>query len=105
MLHKRQSFKGGYKFRKLTGIPKTYLRDIGIPKEVIILMQQGFGEEVPLIVKLGDIVKAGQIVGINDNSCSSPIHATVNGTVKDIISINRWERDISALVIESDGIF
>lgn len=103
MLHKKQSFKGGYKFRKLIGTPRTYLRDIGIPKQVVILMQQGFGEEVPLIVKIGDLVKAGQIVGINDNSCSSPIHATVNGTVIDTIAINRWERDVSALVIESDG--
>jgi Na+-translocating ferredoxin:NAD+ oxidoreductase subunit C len=103
MLYKKQSLKGGYKFRKLKGTPGTYLRDIGIPKQVVILMQQGFGEEVPIIVKIGDIIKAGQIVGIDDNSCSSPIHATVNGTVKDIITINRWEKEVSALVIESDG--
>jgi Na+-translocating ferredoxin:NAD+ oxidoreductase subunit C len=103
VLHKKRSFKGGYKFRKLIGTPRAYLRDISIPNQVVILMQQGFGEEVPTIVKIGDIVKAGQILGINDNSCSSPIHATVNGKVKDIITINRWERDVSALVIESDG--
>ena len=97
---KRRSFKGGYSFGRLAGESRVYLREIGIPKQVIIQLQQGFGEEVPPIVKQGDIVKAGQIIGIDDSSCSSPIHATVNGTVKEIqIS----SKNTPTVIIESDG--
>ena len=102
-MKKRRTFRGGYRFGKLEGSPKPELKESEIPGEVIILLRQGFGEEVPPIVKLGDKVKAGQIIGIEDSTCSSPIHATVNGTVKDIRAINRFGQETGAVFIESDG--
>jgi Na(+)-translocating NADH:ubiquinone oxidoreductase A subunit len=103
VLQKRQSFKGGYNFKRLVGTPRTCLREIGIPEQVIIPLKQGFSEEVPPIVKHGDKVKAGQIIGIDDNLRSSPVHATVNGTVKDLCLIRHWDGNTLGIVIEPDG--
>jgi Na(+)-translocating NADH:ubiquinone oxidoreductase A subunit len=102
-LIKQSTFKGGYRFRE----PGTSLRPevvkAVIPEEVILPLQQGFGEAVSPIAKIGDHVKAGQIIGINDASVSSPVHATVNGTVKDIRGIDRFGQSLKAVIISSDG--
>jgi len=100
---RRRTFKGGYRFGKLIGSPGPVLREASIPDEVVIPLRQGFGEEVPPIVKVGDKVRAGQIIGIDDASCSSPVHATVNGTVKDVCVIKRLGQEMGAVVIKSDG--
>jgi len=102
-MQRKRTFRGGYKFGNLLGTPKALIRELGIPNEVVVPLRQGFGEEVPPIVKIGDKVRAGQIIGIDDDSCSSPIHATVNGVVKDIRLIEWRCKDVSAVVIESDG--
>ncbi len=79
------------------------LKETQLPGEVIIPMHQGFGEEVLPSVKLGEKVEAGQIIGIDSASCSSPVHATVNGVVKDVCRIKRFGQETGAVVIESDG--
>ncbi len=102
-MKKQQTFSGGYRFKELVGSPKPEVMKTGIPDEVVIPLRQGSGEEVPPTVKAGDKVKAGQIIGIDDASCSSPVHATVNGTVKDVCKIKRFGQEIGAVVIKSDG--
>ncbi len=85
------------------GSPKAVLKEAQLPPEVVIPMRQGFGEEVLPSVKAGEKVKAGQIIGIDSASCSSPVHATVNGIVKDLCRIKRFGQETGAVVIESDG--
>lgn len=119
MLDKIKTFKNGYDFGNLKGAPKAKIRHIGIPHKVIIRLQHGVGAEVRPIVKEGDNVKAGQIIAIDDESVSSPIHSSVNGVVtdcsyrlsnneinkSDIKSSNTPEDNKigNAIVIESDG--
>jgi electron transport complex protein RnfC len=100
---RRRTFKGGYRFGKLMGSPRATLSEMEPPDEVVIPLRQGFGEAVPSIVKAGDKVRAGQIIGINDASCSSPVHATVSGTVKDVRTVERLGQQMDVVVIESDG--
>ncbi|MGR3218881.1 MAG: 4Fe-4S dicluster domain-containing protein [Candidatus Anammoxibacter sp.] len=122
MIEKIKTFKGGYNFGNLQGMPKAKVRHVGIPAQVVVPLKQGYGCELKPAVGVGDKVKAGQIIAIDDNSISSPIHATVNGTVIDcekrisdigkdrpqihisasVKSANRDE-NIGTVTIESDG--
>ncbi|MCM8804562.1 MAG: 4Fe-4S dicluster domain-containing protein [Candidatus Omnitrophica bacterium] len=97
-----KTFKGGYKFVNFTGQPQDKLIELGAPKEVLIPLRQGFGNEVMPIVKVGDEVKAGQIIGRDDESISSPIHSSITGKVKEIIKKNYFRREVTFIVIEGD---
>ncbi|MGR3320258.1 MAG: 4Fe-4S dicluster domain-containing protein [Candidatus Anammoxibacter sp.] len=122
MIEKVKTFKGGYAFGNLQGMPKAKVRHVGVPTKVVIPLKQGYGCELKPSVAVGDKVKAGQIIAIDDNSISSPVHATVNGTVIDCEkrisdtgnnrplihnsalakSTNQGE-DVGTVTIESDG--
>ena len=58
------------------------------PKEVFIPLQQHIGAPCKPIVEVGDEVKIGQVIGSSDAFVSSPVHATINGKVKDISRYN-----------------
>ena len=77
----RRSFPGGYYFTGFQGEPEATIASAGIPDTVAIPFNQGFGQAVPALVKCGDTVKAGQIIGRDDATISTPVHASVNGTV------------------------
>jgi len=98
-----KTFKGGYRFVNFIGQPDDILIDLDIPKEVLIPLRQGFGGEVKPIVKVGDNVKTGQIIGMDDKNVSSPIHSTITGKVKEIIKKNYFRREVTFVIIEGDG--
>ena len=98
-----KSFSGGFRFKDFQGQPDKKVKDIGLPPEVVIPLKQGFGYEVLPIVKPGDNVKAGQVIGIDKESLSSPVHSSVNGTVKEITKIDYYIKKINAIKIISDG--
>lgn len=100
-----RSFKGGHRFGNLEGSPRgRAIEELPLPKKVQIPLKQGFGEEVPPAVAVGDKVKAGQIIGRDDQSLSTPVHASISGEVKGIIEISRPSLEsFKAVVIESDG--
>lgn len=100
---KRKTFSGGYRFKNFAGQPEEKLVESGIPEKVLIPLIQGTGDEVPPTVKPGDSVKAGQTIGIDDDSISNPVHSTVNGVVENIAKIKRPGREIQAVEIKSDG--
>lgn len=54
------------------------------PKEVFIPLQQHIGAPCKSLVEVGDEVTIGQVIGSTDAFVSSPVHATINGKVKDI---------------------
>jgi len=54
------------------------------PKEVFIPLQQHIGAPSKPVVEVGEEVKIGQVVGSSEAFVSSPVHATINGKVKDI---------------------
>lgn len=99
----RKKFPGGYKFKNFEGQPTEKLVDAEIPERLIIPLKQGVGNEVPAIVKIGEAVEAGQIVGIDDNSVSNPVHSSVSGVVEDIVNIDHTGKEKRAVVVRSDG--
>ncbi|HAN21539.1 MAG: electron transporter RnfC [Clostridiales bacterium GWF2_36_10] len=75
------------------------------PKHVIIPMLQHIGAPCNPIVKVGDKVKAGQVIGDSSSFVSAPIHSSISGVVKEISSVLMPNGvTIESIVIESDGL-
>ena len=60
---------------------------MAIPETVCISMSQHIGAPCKPLVAKGDAVKVGQVIGDTDAFVSAPIHSSVSGTVKDIITM------------------
>lgn len=74
------------------------------PARVIIPMSQHIGAPCVPTVKKGDTVFVGTLIGDSDRPVSAPIHASVSGTVADIVDFRSLRGShSSAVVIESDG--
>lgn len=74
------------------------------PKQVVIPMQQHIGAPCEPVVKMGEQVKVGQLIGKALGYVSAPVHASVSGTVKKIDNIMLPQGNYcKAVVIESDG--
>ncbi|MEK6715800.1 MAG: 4Fe-4S dicluster domain-containing protein [Candidatus Omnitrophota bacterium] len=102
MIKRSKTFKGGYIFQRYLSNPLDTLLEQGIPEKVIIPLAQGFGSEVKLLVKKGDKVSAGQIIGRDDENVSSPVHSSVFGTVEEIKRMNYFKRELEMVVIRAD---
>lgn len=74
------------------------------PKSVAIPMQQHIGAPAVPLVKKGDYVKKGQLIGNFENGLSCPIHASISGTVTDIEMRNSYTGygKTAYVVIEND---
>ncbi len=78
---------------------------IPTPPFVQIAMTQGIGAPCAPVVKVGDYVKVGQLIGDSDAYISAPIYASVSGTVTEIKDIKLSTGvTTKAVVIESDGL-
>jgi electron transport complex protein RnfC len=76
-----------------------------IPAEVVIPMSQHIGAPCIPIVKVGDHVKKGQLIGTTDAFMHSPIHASTSGDVIKIEERAHVSRlKCLAVVIKSDGL-
>ena len=58
-----------------------------IPKTVVIPMSMHIGAPAKPIVNVGDTVGVGQLIAEAGGFISSPVHASVSGTVKKIDSV------------------
>ena len=77
---------------------------IPTPKSITVPMSMHIGAPAVPIVRVGDTVKVGQLIGEAGPGLSSPVYSGVSGTVKKIdgiISISGAQ--IPTVVIESDG--
>ena len=52
-----------------------------LPRKVVIPLQQHTGAACEPVVKEGDTVTAGQKIGESTGFVSSPVHASISGTV------------------------
>ena len=67
-------------------------------------MSQHIGAPCKPLVKKGDQVKVGQLIGDTDAFVSAPIHSSVSGTVKEISTIRSVTGgDDQVVIIETDG--
>ncbi|MDR0314533.1 MAG: electron transport complex subunit RsxC, partial [Oscillospiraceae bacterium] len=75
--------------------------DVG---RVILPMQQHIGAPCTPVVKVGDTVDIGQLVGDTDKFISAPIHASISGTVKAVGPVKIGDGlTVMSVTIESDG--
>jgi len=72
--------------------------------KVEIPMSMHIGAPCRCIVKPGDVVKVGQLIGEPGGYLSAPIHASISGTVKSVShKVAASGRSIEVVEIESDG--
>ena len=77
---------------------------IQTPKEVILPMNMHSGGEAEPIVQVGDHVYVGQLIAREEGRFSSPVHASVSGTVAEILTLPTARgKQVKAIRIESDG--
>ncbi len=60
------------------------IRQVPLPKQAIISMNQHIGAPCRPCVEKGDVVKVGQLIGEPGGFVSAPIHSSVSGVVKKI---------------------
>ncbi|MBR2335292.1 MAG: RnfABCDGE type electron transport complex subunit C [Clostridia bacterium] len=78
---------------------------IETPKEVILPMNMHSGHDAEPIVSVGDHVYVGQLIAREEGRFSSPVHATVSGTVTEIAPMETADgKGTLAIKIESDGL-
>ena len=76
-----------------------------IPLLVYIPLQQHFGAPCEAVVKPGDYVKMGQIIGQQRGFVSAAVHSSVSGRVKSIAPYASPKGDrVMTVVIENDGL-
>jgi electron transport complex protein RnfC len=69
-------------FKELTAGVK--IRRMPYPDEVVLPLSQHFGKPARLLVRPGDRVERGDMLGAADGFMSSPVHASAAGTITDI---------------------
>lgn len=96
--------RGGVKVAHHKNTAELEVVRIPTPSKVVIPMQQHIGAPCEPVVKVGDEVAVGQLIGDSDKFVSAPIHASVSGTVTAIGDIKMLNGSVSkAVTIESDG--
>lgn len=73
------------------------------PGSVTILSEQSLNAKCSLMVKPGDQVLAGQLIGEPQSFAAAPLHASVSGIVREVKKISSQDREILACVIERTG--
>lgn len=76
-----------------------------VPSKVVIPMNQHIGAPCQALVKKGDNVKVGQVIGNAGSYVSAPIHSSVSGTVTSIDErIISASKPIVCVEIKPDGL-
>lgn len=87
---------------------KTYLSspaEMPPPKSVTLLCSMHIGKPAVPVVKVGESVRVGQLVAEQNGFISSPVHASISGTVKKIEDVlTSSGAYVPAITIESDGL-
>ena len=96
--------RGGVKVDHHKNTAEKEVERLPVPSKVVIPMQQHIGAPCDPVVKVGDIVAVGQLIGDSDKYVSAPIHASVSGKVTAVGDVKLPNGVMSkAVTIESDG--
>lgn len=75
-----------------------------VPETVTVPMSVNIGAPAKPVVKVGDLVKVGTLIGEAGGFVSAPVHASVSGKVSKIVDLLTSNGGTApAVVIESDG--
>ena len=80
------------------------IRDLEIPKSVVLPLGQHLGAPAKPVVGRGDVVKTGQLIAKGDGFVSSCVHASVSGKVNkidDVVDLSGYKRP--AIFIDTEG--
>lgn len=72
------------------------------PETVTILSEQSFGGTCSFLVKPGDVVKEGQLIGKPEAFMAAPLHSSVNGKVLSIKEVTEQGRSLLACTIQKE---
>lgn len=100
-----RNFKGGVHPPQRKHTEECVTVVLGIPSKVIIPMVQHLGAPCQPLVKKGDTVKVGQMIGNTEAFVSAPIHSSVSGTVTAVEDrILSGSRLVTCIEIKPDGL-
>jgi electron transport complex protein RnfC len=80
------------------------IRDLEIPRSVVLPLSQHLGAPAKPVVNKGDVVKTGQLIARGDGFVSSHVHASVSGKVSkidDVVDMSGYKRP--AVFIDTEG--
>jgi Na+-translocating ferredoxin:NAD+ oxidoreductase subunit C len=101
----KRKFKGGVHPPEFKNTQDLETVQMPLPKEITIPMLMHIGEVCVPVVKKGDAVFVGQIIGTSEKFVSAPIHASVSGVVKEVRPLlYPGGFDVMTVVIEPDGL-
>lgn len=101
----KNAFIGGANVPHRKNTAESETVSVGIPEKVFIPMSQHIGAPCEPVVKKGDTVKVGQVIGSSEAYVSSPIHSSVSGTVTDIAPrLYAGGNQVMTVEIKSDGL-
>ena len=102
----KKSFRGGVHpddYKRLTSGKE--IQQLPLPNKVVIPVSQHIGAPGTPIVKVGDMVKKGQLIANNAAFLTSSVHSSISGKVIDIAEYeSSYKTKSLAIVIESDGL-
>ena len=76
-----------------------------VPQEVCIMLKQHIGSTCKPLVKVGDKVKVGQVIGESDEWCSAKIHSSVSGEVIGVADVMKPNGvRVPCINIKTDGL-
>ncbi|WXR61997.1 electron transport complex subunit RsxC [Peptostreptococcaceae bacterium AGR-M142] len=100
---KFSTFKGGvHPPHRKKATEKLAVRRANEPKMVYIPLQQHIGAPAKALVKPGDQVKVGQLIGEMQGFVCAPIHSSVSGVVKKVAQVNVTNGTGLCVIIEND---
>ena len=99
------SFKGGIHVNEHKDTSRVPIEIMKEPDRVAIPLVQHIGAPVKSLVQKGDYVKAGQVIGRNDEALSCPVHASISGKVVEIQLRDSYSGigKTEYIIIENDG--
>lgn len=96
-------------FNRGVDLPKNkyYTKDLRIeeiepPKILYFPMSMHIGNPANVVVKIGDKVKMGSLLGEIDGNISASVHSSVSGKVIDIVEKDSFRGNTKTVVIEND---
>jgi len=102
---KKYTFRAGthvHEHKDTAGLQTVRLPE---PPTVSIPLSQHIGAHAKPVVNVGDTVAIGQVIGVVENGLGCPVHASVSGKVKEIVTRhNAMGMPIQNVVIENDGL-
>ena len=96
------ALKGGYRFRLFEGTPEGTVAAHRVGGRVVVPLAQGEGYAALPVVSPGDAVAAGQVIGTPPAQVGSPVHAPIDGVVREL-AVKARAKQPWAIVIERDA--